>query len=57
MDGTAVGLDQGSIAVNHAVDLFALVRMDQKHDFILPHEVSSRIEASRQNGEARRLNK
>ena len=36
----AVGLDQRLVALDHRRHLFALVRVDQKHDFIMTHDDS-----------------
>src|SRR6185437_6437872 len=41
VDLAAFGLDQRLVALDHAGHLLALVRMDQEHDFIMTHCVSS----------------
>ena len=37
MDGTAVVLDQGAVTFQHGRNLLALVRVDQKTDFVVSH--------------------
>src|SRR6185437_522312 len=39
----AVCLDQRFVALDHGWHLLALVRMDQEHDFIMTHGISSRV--------------
>ena len=34
---TAAGTDHALVAIDHRRNLLALVRMDQEHDFIMPH--------------------
>ena len=37
MDLSLGAFDHASVALEHRGDLFALVRMDQKHDFVVSH--------------------
>ena len=41
------------VAFYHGRNLFALVRMDQKHDFVMSHCIPLRIVATRLSGVAR----
>ena len=48
MDVAVSALDHVPIALHHGGDLFTLVRMDQKHDFVVSQLLSSsRMKASR----------
>ena len=38
MDLAAAGGDDPAVALDHGRDLLALIRMDQKHDFVMTHE-------------------
>ena len=39
MHRAAAGGDHAAVALDHGRNLLALVRMDQKHDFVMPHQV------------------
>ena len=49
---TGIG-NHALIALYHGRNLFALVRMDQKHDFVMSHCIPLRIVATRLSGVAR----
>src|SRR5690606_2049993 len=53
VDLAVAALDERAVALDHGGHLLALVRMDQEHDFVVTHDDSSRIKASRRCGEAR----
>ena len=37
VDLAACGFDGGAVTLDHGGNLFALVRMDQEHDFVMTH--------------------
>ena len=45
--------DHRSIALHHGGDVFALVRMDQKHDFVMSQLKLLSVKTSRTRGEVR----
>ena len=45
----------GAVALDHGGYLLALVRMNQKHDFVVSHCCSLRVKAARTFGAARRI--
>ncbi len=47
VNGTAGLIDHTLVTLNHGRYLFALVRVDQEHDFIMPHCVSFRLKSRR----------
>src|SRR5690606_26791184 len=47
VDFAAVFFDQLGVTLNHAADLLALIRVDQKDDFVMTHECSLRVVACR----------
>jgi hypothetical protein len=53
MHRTTTGTDHALVAIDHRRNLLALVWMDQKHDFIMPHCISLRIKPPVASGEAR----
>ena len=55
MDLAAAHGRHGAVALDHGRDLFALIRMNQKHDFVMSHCCSLRVKAARTRGTARRI--
>ena len=43
MDGAVLALDHGAITLDHGRHLFALVRMDHEHNFVVSHCGSLRV--------------
>src|SRR5215470_14706235 len=52
MHAAAVGCNDALVALDHRRDLFTLVRMDQEHDLIVPHDSSLRIKSHPSRGAA-----
>jgi hypothetical protein len=48
VDFAAVFFDQLGVTLDHATDLLALVRVNQKDDFVMTHECSLRVVACQQ---------
>jgi hypothetical protein len=43
VDFATIFFDQLGVTLNHAADLLALVRVNQKDDFVMTHECSLRV--------------
>ena len=44
---TTIFFDQFGVTLNHTADLFALIRVDQEHYFVMTHRCSLRVVACR----------
>src|SRR5690606_3203941 len=53
VDLAAIFLDELGVALDHAADLLALVRVNQEDDFVMTHKCSLRVVACRACGQAR----
>ena len=53
VDASAGALDHAAVALHHRGHLLALVRMDQKNDFVVSHRNSLRFDSLPSGGEAR----
>jgi len=51
MDLAAIGLDHRAVALDHGRHLLTLVRVDQKHDFIMTHGFSLWMSANSLRGQ------